>query len=576
MTDTTPPTVTAPEADHSTTSGSAHATLAIGLSVLAGCGGGGGGDTTSSPSTGGTTTPPPPNVKQPVPPSPVSSAVASRFLAQASMGASKATIAHAAGVGPAYWIEDQLKMPRQPELKLFDWMLSKGYHTIPKPHNSSAGVDDAIWRSLILGEDTLRQRFALALSEIFVASPTEGQWRNFCGAAYMDLLLDNAFGDYRTLLEKISTNVLMGRYLTFTNNTKGDPAKGSLPDENYARELLQLFSIGLYELNDDGTPKLVNGKPIETYDQSDIMGLARVLTGWKDNPHTPYPWPEKARTPMKQYPPWHETGEKSFLGITIPAGTNGDKSLKLALDAIFNHPNVGPFIGKQLIQRLVTSNPSPAYVRRVTNAFNDNGEGKRGDFAAVIRAILLDTEARNTPTGNTFGKVREPILRFSQWARACGAQSSGDSWKLGGLLSDPASRLGQAPLRSPSVFNFFRPGYVPPNTSIAAQKLVAPEFQITDEVSVAGYLNFMQKTVQSGVGDVVATYADFLPYATDPVSLVIWLNLVLAANRLSAATRKTISDAITTIPANDNAGKKTRVQAAVMLTLASPEFIVLK
>ena len=152
----------------------------------------------------------------------------------------------------------------------------------------------------------------------------------------------------------------MGRYLTFTNNTKGDPAKGSLPDENYARELLQLFSIGLYELNDDGTPKLVNGKPIETYDQSDIMGLARVLTGWKDNPHTPYPWPEKARTPMKQYPPWHETGEKSFLGITIPAGTNGDKSLKLALDAIFNHPNVGPFIGKQLIQRLVTSNPSPA------------------------------------------------------------------------------------------------------------------------------------------------------------------------------------------------------------------------
>ena len=487
------------------------------------------------------------------------------------MGASKADIANAAAAGPAYWIEKQLTKPRQ--MNLFNWMQAEGHDKIDRPGNSDAGIDNALWRSLITGEDTLRQRFALALSEIFVLSSIEGPWRNFGTAAYMDLLFDNAFGNYRTLLEKISKNVRMGRYLTFINNQKGDPVKGSLPDENYAREILQLFSIGLYELNLDGTPKLVNGKPVETYDQGDITGLARVFTGWRQDPKTTQP--EAMRAPMVQLPGWHETKEKSFLGATIPAGTAGEKSLGLALDAIFKHPNVGPFIGKQLIQRLVTSNPSPAYVRRVATAFNNNGSGVRGDFAAVIRAILLDTEARTAPTSNTFGKVREPILRFTQWARACGAKSSSDNWNTG-ATSDPATQLGQTPLRSPSVFNFFRPGYVPPNSLIAAQKLVAPEFQIIDEVSVAGYLNFMQKAVQTGVGDVVASYADFLPLAAKPAALVDELNLVMAANRLSVATRKTISDAIATIVANDNAGKKTRVQAAVMLTLASPEFIVLK
>jgi uncharacterized protein (DUF1800 family) len=345
---------------------------------------------------------------------------------------------------------------------------------------------------------------------------------------------------------------------------------------------MQLFSIGLVKLNLDGTPQMANGATVPTYDENDVSGLARALTGWVHaepfNDHVA----NRQIQPMVQEPVGHETGEKRFLGVTIPAGTNGAQSLRIALDTIAAHPNVGPFIGRQLIQRLVTSNPSPAYIARVAAVFANNGQGVRGDLRATIRAVLLDPEARDTAaamSSSTAGVLREPVLRFLCWARACGARSRSKTWKLPSL-ADPAKRLGQSPLRSPSVFNFYRPGYVPPGTPIAAQGLVAPEFQITTESSVAGYLNFMQTAIAATStlldSDVVADYADWLPLSGNASALVSQANLVLCAGQMSTATLDAIVGALNTMPANDDAQRRNRVNAAMLLTLASPDFLVLR
>jgi uncharacterized protein (DUF1800 family) len=249
---------------------------------------------------------------------------------------------------------------------------------------------------------------------------------------------------------------------------------------------------------------------------------------------------------------------------------------------LFNHANVGPFIGRQLIQRLVTSNPSPAYVASVSAAFANNGSGVRGDLKAVLRAVLTHAEARQVNTARSndgYGKLREPVLRFTQWARASKANSASGQWRLGSL-SDPAARLGQSPLRSPSVFNFYRPGYVPPNTSIATASRVAPEFQITTESSVAGYLNFMQNAIAttSGVNgtDILPNYSAWLTLAGDPAALAAEANLVLAAGQLPTARTNLIRDAITAMPSTSDTDKRRRVQAALLLTLAAPDYLVMK
>ena len=560
---------------------------ALAGAVLAGCGGGGqSGDSSggSASSEVGAAKPAEPTepgkpAEPQVPPAPlVSAAAAARFLAQASTGASADDISQVQVSGLEAWLNQQFAMPRS--FNLFDWMIASGYHDVSqgsnRGSNGSAGLDNALWRGLIESPDTLRQRVAFALSQILVVNTNiPDSWRPFAGAAYMDLLLDHAFGNYRTLLEHVSTSLIMGYFLTFVRNAKANPKTGSLPDENYAREILQLFTIGLYELKTDGTPRLdAANAPIESYDNEDVMGLARVFTGWTRTA-TAEDVPEKVRRPMSQNPELHELGAKTFLGYTIPAGTQGELSLKLALDHIFAHPNVGPFIGKQLIQRLVTSNPSPAYVERVAGAFNNNGAGVRGDLKAVIRAILLDTEARALPATQTGGKLREPILRFTQWARAFKATSVDDSWEIGNT-SDPANGLSQSALRSPSVFNFFRPGFVPGNTALAAQKLVAPEFQITDEVSVVGYINFIQRAIQNQITTIQADYSALLPLSTSAENLVNELALVLAADQLSAATKSTITTAIATISADSTQGKNRRIYAATLLVMASPEFITLR
>ena len=538
------------------------AATAVSLSALAACGGGGG---------DGAAPAPPPVAAA------LTDAQASRFLAQASMGATRAQIERVKTLGYAGWLDEQMAMAG--DGTRWDWLVAKGFDAA-EYRNNQAGFDPVAWRKLIASPDTLRQRVTLALSEIIVVGidGINSAWRQFAAAQWLDLLEAHAFGNLRALLGAVSANPAMGYYLSFRGNAKANPANGSMPDENYARELMQLFTIGLHELNEDGTPRLSGGQPVETYGQDDIAGLARVFTGWDiDLAGGTTQTPDYHRRPMIQVPSRHETGAKSFLGLTIPAGTGAADALRQALDHLFAHPNVGPFWSRQLIQRLVTSNPGPAYVRRVARVFADDGSGQRGNLGAVIRAVLLDSEARGDAAlaSTTAGKLREPILRFTGWARAFGATSPSEAWAIGNT-SDAATRLGQSPLRSPSVFNFFRPGYVPPNSAIARAALVAPEFQITHETSVVGYLNSMQATIANGRGDVRADYAALLPLAGDGTALVGELDLLLAAGQLGEEDRQTLATAIQSMPSATEANRLARIHAAILLVMAAPSFLVPK
>jgi uncharacterized protein (DUF1800 family) len=561
-------------ADHAPTAGASpspalNATLAAAVaSALAACGGGGGGGDAASPgaasgaSTGAAS-------------GPMSTTDAARFLAQSTLGASRIDITSAASQGAATWIEQQFVTP--PTDGHYDWMLANGYGAETNRF-STAGLDASIWRKFIGSPDALRQRMVLALSEILVVSVlgVDAPWRQFAIGNYLDVLERNAFGNYRSLLGEVTLSTAMGYYLTYRGNTKAN-GRGSQPDENYARELMQLFTIGLLQLNADGTVAAGNR---ETYGPDDVSGLARVFTGWDldtSGLNASSPPPDIHRRPMVQVGTRYEPGAKTFLGVTIPANTGALVALNTALDTLFNHPNLPPFISRQLIQRLVTSNPSPAYVGRVAAAFANSG-GVRGDLKAVLRAILLDPEARNAAqaANPAFGKLREPVVRFLNWARAFGATSPSGAWAIGDL-SDASSRLGQSPMRSGSVFNFFRPGYVPPGGSIAAAGLAGPEFQIANETSVVGYLNFMQRAIAgNGIGDVRADYTALLAIAGDSAALLNEINLVLAAGQVPPATIATLRAALDTISAANDTGRRNRVQAALMFVLAAPEYIAQK
>jgi len=512
---------------------------------------------------------------------------AARFLLQAQFSASEADIAAVRAKGYLPWLGEQVD--RAPTQTGWDWIASKPYNTV--------FTDDMIWNQLMASADGMRKRMALAFTEIFVVSANDigSNWSDYMMAQYWDTLVAGVTGNFRKLLEDVTLNPAMGYYLNTRGNQK-ENAQGRQPDENYAREVMQLMTIGLYQLNADSTVKTAaDGTPLESYTQDDVTNLARVFTGYDlDIPaaeRSAFTPPGQTFTiesnawtkrPMALTASRHSTLEAKFLGATVPANTEGKAALKIALDTLFNHPNVGPFIGKQLIQRLVTSNPSAAYVKRVSDIFADNGAGVRGDMKSVFAAVLLDNEARS-PAGladPNFGRLREPMLRLAQWGRTCGIASTLGTWKIGNL-SRPNDQLGQSPLRSPSVFNFFRPGYVPPSTTLASAKLVAPEFQLVNETSVGGYLNFMQNVVPNGFNskDVIATYAVEKAMVLDPAGLVRRLNLLFTGNQLSAATQALIVNALAT-PAvtatSSDAVKNNRVYAAVLLVLAAPEYLIQK
>ena len=377
-------------------------------------------------------------------------------MAQAGFAALPADIASVKANGYAAWLDAQLAMPVTDGH--YDWMVAKGY-AVEANRNSFAGLDNTLWRKLMTAPDTLRQRVVLALSEIFVISMNglPVQWPGFVGAAYLDMLEQNAFGTYRALLEGVTLSTGMGVYLNMRGNQKEDTKTGRVPDENYAREVMQLMSIGLVQLNADGSAKVgSDGKPLETYTQTQITDLARVFTGWDYGAATSTTDPAYVRKPMANIAARFSTGAKRVLDVDIPASADGPAAMKTALDTLASHANVGPFLGRQLIQRLVTSNPSAAYVARVSAVWANNGAGVRGDLKAVIRAVLLDTEARSAATTPSSGKLREPVQRLLQWGRSFGVTSATEAWNIGDT-SNPATRLGQSPLRSGSVFNFFRP-----------------------------------------------------------------------------------------------------------------------
>ncbi len=516
----------------------------------------------------------------------ITAADAARFLTQASFGATDASIAEVISRGYDGWLAAQFAAPQTSHRAYLESIIDPA-----RPQQSYRDfVLDGFWTQAITGSDQLRQRVAFALSEIFVvsqvATPVNQRPRGL--ADYLDMLGREGFGNFRTLLEAVTLHPIMGLYLSHLRNQKEDPHSGREPDENYAREAMQLFTIGLYELNRNGTPRRDgNGQRIPTYDNDDVMGLAKVFTGfsWAGPDSSDQRFlgrvsdPDRDVQPMQGYLQFHSMSEKRFLGATIAANTGPDESLRVALDTLFTHRNVGPFFGRQLIQRLVTSNPSPAYVSRVAAAFNNNGQGVRGDMKAVLKAVLLDAEARASArlTDPKFGKLREPVLRLAAWARAFKATSVSGGFRIRST-SDPSKQLGQTPLRAPSVFNFFRPGYVPPNTSIAAAGLVAPEFQIAGETSVAGYLNYMRNVIGNGAGtnaDVRSAYADEIALAGDPQRLVDRVALLLTGSQLDASTRVAIRDAVAAIPTTSASAAANRARLAVFLVMAAPEFNVM-
>jgi uncharacterized protein (DUF1800 family) len=521
---------------------------------------------------------------------------ASRFLAQATFGPTQTQIDRVNAIGMDAWITEQFNMPQTKHLpNAVAWLATRP----PDMQNGQTGFQWSMWKNFSSAEDQLRQRVAYSLSQIFVISLNSNLAFAYPRgpANYLDMLGEKGFGNFRDLLEGVTYSPMMGIYLSHMRNQKEDPATGRVPDENYAREVMQLFTIGVYQLNIDGTYKRTpDGKPIETYTNADTAGLAKVFTGlsWAgpDTSTTRFGGgnadPDRQILPMQAYNQFHSTSQKSFLGVTIPAQTPNqgqtNADVKIALDTLFNHPNVGPFISAQLIQRLVSSNPSTDYIARVATVFNNNGAGVRGDMKAVIRAILMDPEARD-PGQTTIetGKLREPVVRLVNWMRAFNARSTDGRYLLGST-SDPSTQLAQSPMSSPSVFNFYRPGYVPPNTLVGAEGLVAPEFQITTETSVAGYLNFMRGVVQLGVGgtvnnarDIQPNYSAEIALAHDPDALIDRINLLLTTSPLSQASRLKVRNAVASVPigtTNPDNDRRNRVYLAIYLLMASPEYIL--
>ncbi|WP_290672948.1 DUF1800 domain-containing protein [Aquabacterium sp.] len=498
---------------------------------------------------------------------------AARFLGQATLAATPQDIDQLTQLGWDAWLDQQFAMPASDSL--WGWMMAKGFGAA-QYKSTDVGIDNAIWSRLLNSPDTLRQRVVLALSEIFVVSVRNMPvpWGQFACAAYWDLLEAECFGNFRTLIERITLSPAMGVYLSMRGSSKED-ALGRRPDENFARELLQLFTIGLVQLQPDGTPQLgANGQATETYGNDDITGLARVFTGW-DFDRFDASSPAYTQRAMVFNQAAHSAADKTFLGTTIAGSTPGEQALKMALDTICQHPNAAPFVARRLIQRLTSSNPSADYVGRVAAVFQDNGQGVRGDMKAVIRTILLDVEVRlglSPMSSDVTGKLREPVLRFLQWARVVRPQCTDGLWNVGDLSA--SDRLGQSPMRSPSVFNFFRPAYVPPQSALAQQGLVAPEFQITDECTVIGYANFMFQVLPFGAAGVKPDYADWLPLASDPAALVDRINLVFTGRALSAGLVSDLVTAITTLPMSQSDGALRRVITAMLIVLCSPEYLV--
>jgi uncharacterized protein (DUF1800 family) len=538
------------------------------VATLAACGGGGGSGTA------------PPATPQTPPSAPAlpTTAQAFAFLDEATFGPLPAEIQRVTSAGYAAWLDDQVAAAPSFHLPVVQQIFTTNPPAAGQPQPQADRLD-AWFRAALNGPDPLRQRVAYALSQILVASDVGAlRTQPQALAFYYDVLVRHALGNFRDLLKDVTLSPAMGVYLSMLGNQKPDAARNIRPDENYAREVMQLFTIGLVQLNLDGTPKVdAQGIGLPTYDQSVIEGFANVFTGWTYAGATQATFANPRRNfvaPMQAVPFYHSAGAKKLLnGVTLPAGQTPEQDLDAALDNLFNHPNVGPFIGKQLIQRLVTANPSPAYVERVARVFNDDGRGVRGNLAAVVRAILLDAEARAAPT-DTSGRLEEPFLRFVQLWRAYGAKSASGRY----LINAPEQAFGQAPLRSPSVFNFYRPDYQPTG-ELQAGGLVSPEMQITTETTTVTTANALYGAVfvrnsslaSPQPNDVLIDITDELALADNPAALVDKVAQKLLGGQISPALRQVAIDQVGRVAATS---RPNRVAEALYLVVTSPEFAV--
>lgn len=613
------------------------ALLSAGFGVLMLAGGCSGGalDDGNGP-VSGPTPPPTPSPPSPPPPAPTGAfateAGTSRFLTQATFGPSPEDVSALTGTNASNWFLAELEKPASlhtPQLTAYRAMIEDQDTDFPVLAVQSSTF--SFWRNAIEGDDQLRQRMAFALSQILVVSNFGGELLTDIPEpviGYQDILVEGAFGNYRDLLEAVTYSPAMGYYLTYMGNQKADPATGRMPDENYAREILQLFTVGVVALQPDGKPVLENGKAVELYDNRDVTGLARVFTGLDldglDRERFPSvvdavdEWEgleQALMTPMAINDSLHSSEAKRFLDCDIPSGTPTAESIDLALDCIMAHPNVGPFVSRQLIQRFTTSNPDPDYVQRVAAAFDSGtyplpegrpvGDGRKGDLTATLAAILFDPDVRREAalSDSQFGKIREPLLRFTSWARAFEADASRPEYGLELFdLSDPMS-LAQHPYRARSVFNFYRPGYVAPGTVSGAAGLTVPELQIVNATSTPGYINFMTFWAFGGQSMVpadeleaeleqelgvpidraalerafVPDYSDELALAGDSAMLVDHLDRLLVYSSLSEDTKAAITTTLQAQPVDgpgDTEGLANRVSLAVLLVMTSPDYLV--
>lgn len=498
-------------------------------------------------------TPPPP--PPPLPGGLPSQTDAARFLLQATYGPRPGEVEALQQKGFSRWLDEQIAMPAVSHLATYDQLVAQ---LGPDERATPGLVRESFFGQAVQGPDQLRQRVVFALSELFVISDRDAEVRNFPDgmASYLDLLARHAFGNFRELLEAVTLSPSMGVYLDMAGSSKAIPEQGLNPNENYAREILQLFSIGLYELHPDGTLRLdAANQPIPTYDQEVVKAMARAFTGWtfggqnQRNPRRFLRPQRNYRRPMESWAAYHDTGEKRLLGgAVLPAGQGAQADLEQALDAVFRHPNVGPFLCRFLIQRLVTSNPSPAYVYRCGQAFADDGAGVRGDLAAVVRAVLLDYEARSPAVAarQDAGHLREPAVRLVGLLRALNAAPRSGRWRFFGQLDRAGLSTGQTPLRAPTVFNFFEPGFALPG-EIAQAGLVSPEFQIATETTVVGAANLHLAVLggASGNGPLRFDLAPFKPpQAASDAALLDRVNLLFFAGAMSPETRATLAAAL--------------------------------
>ncbi|AXY03131.1 DUF1800 domain-containing protein [Vibrio alfacsensis] len=522
------------------------------------------------------------------------------FSTRAASGLTPAQIDEINRIGYVKWLDNQFESPVRLHLQKFEAAKDTIGNRVPVDgckhvHYGTHDIREGIWwDALLYGNDQLRHRAAFALSQILVVSqkdnPINGRNPQSLVAFY-DILQKHAFGNYRDLLEEVTLSPSMGAFLSMANSKKHDPKRGTYPDENYAREVMQLFTIGLYELNPDGTAKTdKDGNPISSYTQDDVQEVARAFSGWTysdkmTNPDGSALHGEGYIKPMipleDKRGTYHDEGEKRVINNVIAAGQTPLEDIQSVLDILFAHSNTAPFVSRQLIQRMVTSNPSPEYVERVAAVFTDNGNGVRGDLKSVFAAILLDPEALNPEVRNGMSqpesypvvKMKEPILAVAEVLRILGAKTQGnyeqDAYSI-------INNVNQGLHSANSVFNFYSPDFMPSGPLMDSQ-LYAPEFEILPWAGFIGYQNtirtYIVRSMQENRCD-NAVYINVSEYqaaakSDDVDALPDLINQRFLAGKMSAELYASIANAAAVERHPNN-----KVMVSLLLVTASPEFLI--